>query len=159
MEKTAAHSAWMRTHPRRGFTLIELVIAIAILSILTSIAMPRYSATRHRAMRAEVPLITDSLRDVQLGWHAANDAWLTAPTFAPRLLPDAEAVPWQPGATYAALGFRPDGAVRGVYRILEDAEHGFEVTGRCDVDEDGVLAEYYATSALQHIRATPRNVY
>lgn len=33
----------------RGFTLIELVIVVAILSILAAVTIPRFSATRKRA--------------------------------------------------------------------------------------------------------------
>ncbi len=47
----------MRTH--RGFTLIELMIAIAIVAILTSIALPSYRAY---VQRSRTPVALDALQ-------------------------------------------------------------------------------------------------
>lgn len=39
---------------RRGFTIVELLVVILIIGILVSIAIPRYSSTRDRALLASV---------------------------------------------------------------------------------------------------------
>jgi general secretion pathway protein G len=42
------HTPRSRTHRRRGFTLIELVIVMAMLGLLLSLALPHYMATLER---------------------------------------------------------------------------------------------------------------
>ncbi|MFB1490679.1 MULTISPECIES: type IV pilin protein [unclassified Thiocapsa] len=43
----------LRTPPRRGFTLIELMIALAIVAILTAIALPSYQSYIQSARRTD----------------------------------------------------------------------------------------------------------
>lgn len=43
----------MRQVDSRGFTLIEMLIVVALLGILTAIAVPQYNAYRLRSNRAE----------------------------------------------------------------------------------------------------------
>jgi type IV pilus assembly protein PilE len=48
----------MPLHGRRGFTLIELMITIAILAILSTVALPAYTAY---IQRSRVPVALDAL--------------------------------------------------------------------------------------------------
>jgi type IV pilus assembly protein PilA len=51
----------MRQHRQQGFTLIELMIVVAIIGILASVALPAYDLYRNRARFAEAIL--------QIGFH------------------------------------------------------------------------------------------
>ncbi|MFN3303413.1 MAG: type IV pilin protein [Roseateles sp.] len=52
-----------RTHASQGFTLIELMIAVAIVAILTAVAVPQYSAY---VTRSRVPDATSALATKQV---------------------------------------------------------------------------------------------
>lgn len=57
---------------KKGFTLIELIIVIAIISILAAIATPAYVGQRKRAARAEARTNLQTLRLLEEQYFAEN---------------------------------------------------------------------------------------
>ena len=61
--------SWERVGVRGGFTLIELIVVLAILSLLLSIAVPRYFAHVERAKEATLKQDLNIMRDAIDKFH------------------------------------------------------------------------------------------
>ena len=84
---------WLRANVRRrtaGFTLIELVVVMAILGIMISLAVPRYLAARKKAYKAEADNVLQEVKTMEWAFFQEQGAFDTTPNGA-------------------ALGFAPPG--------------------------------------------------
>lgn len=61
----------------RGFTLIELMIAVAIVGIIAAVAYPAYGKFVQQARRAEAKSELMRLVDLQERWFMENSAYTT----------------------------------------------------------------------------------
>jgi general secretion pathway protein G len=110
---------------RHGFTLIEMLVVMAIMATLLSIAAPRYFASMERAKDATLHTDLRVMREAIDKFHADTGAW-------PRQLDDLAtarylrsipvdpitdlATTWQPQPN-------PDGRTPGIYDVRSGA-HG-----------------------------------
>jgi type IV pilus assembly protein PilA len=60
---------------RQGFTLIELLIVVVIIGILSSIAIPKFSNTKGKAVVASMKSDLRNLAGVQEAWWVDNRAY------------------------------------------------------------------------------------
>lgn len=129
---------------RARFTIVELMIAVAIVMVLSAIAIPMVHNYQLQAKRAELPLNTWGFADAVTATRMSVDdivadimAQMSGDMciFVPRDFTaiDKVAVDWPAqGATDCDLwGHRPDGAVRCSYIVTDT-----QIRVMCDMDDD-----------------------
>lgn len=67
----------MKAAKKRGFTLIELVITMAIIAVLASIAVPSYQDSVRKSRRKDAEAALMNLQIQQEKWRANNPAYTT----------------------------------------------------------------------------------
>lgn len=120
-----------------------LVLLFVVLLVL--VVAPQFVGMNRRAMLSEAATDVDRIVTCELAYDAAYEVFLAAGSRS-----EAEAFARAHGPTLAegdwsgawkTLGWRPDGRTRCGYWV-ELVERDFEVHAVCDIDRDGVVAEY-----------------
>jgi len=143
---------------RTGFTLVELMIVVAIIGILAAIAVPNFVDMQYRSKRAEVPTNVDGIKTAEVAYDAAYDVWAEQPAFWPDATPGKQARYWPGGSGFETMGWTPDGIVRGSYKVIATTAGDFMITGVCDVDGNLERATYTATRDSRPILNHPNEL-
>lgn len=125
---------------RQGFTLIELMLVVAIVGILASLAIPSFLSYQYRARSAEGAINVQAINSGELAYHAAKDIFLTTAAI-PAGTPGSQKRPWaDPAREFEILGLIPDGPVYFQYQVaVSPSGQGFTAAGRADVDGNGIF--------------------
>lgn len=130
----------------RAFTIVELMIVVAIIGILAVIAIPNFINMQHRSKKAELPPNVEGIRTAEMAFEAAHDILIEERTFIPSASVGKAQQPWPADSGgFQTIGWSPRGAVRGAYKFEITTGTNFVVTGICDVDADSTLATYTAS--------------
>jgi prepilin-type N-terminal cleavage/methylation domain-containing protein len=125
------------TFTRRAFTLVELMIVVAIIGILASVAVPNYQVFVLRAKKSEAYVCLDGIRTAEYAYEAAFDTFLEAPINPD---PPLERIPrhWDlTKSEWATLNWEPTGAVRCAYQVETwDGNSWFIASAFCNIDGD-----------------------
>jgi len=108
-------------HTRKGgFTLIELMIVVAIIGILAAIAIPNFLRFQLRARSSEGKTNLAAIRTAEEGYNAEFGTYLDAAP-NPGVQPTSAKVVWAPGGVaipgFDPLGWSPEGEVYFQYEV------------------------------------------
>jgi type IV pilus assembly protein PilA len=138
---------------RGGFTLIELMITVAIIGILASLAIPQFFQYQWRSRRSEAMTNINAIVKNEIAFFGANGTfWGAAPMPAGAPGPGKRQWDAVAKAAYGGLGYEPEGAVAYSYEVNDAASdcgcgvgaNGdalcFTASAYGDLDGDGFVA-------------------
>jgi len=132
----------------RGFTLVELMIVVAIIGLLATIAIPSYLRMRQKVKVAEAKSNLGAIRVVEHSYFAEYSKFVGNQPFTPdRTLNPQGRLAWDTNTRFSILGYAPDGTVFFSYSLagLDYPPDSFTAQATADLDSDGDWAVWAIT--------------
>jgi prepilin-type N-terminal cleavage/methylation domain-containing protein len=148
------------TMRRDGFTLVELMIVVAIIGILAAIAIPNFATMALRAKRAELPTQLGAIERTEFAYFAEWDTFticIATPDSIPGRYPTT--FTGSGYVSFANMGFTADGLVRGQYQVEVPTQDEYVAFGMSDLDGNSDISIYQATQATPVRIITANHVY
>lgn len=161
-----------RTEMRGGFTLIELMIAVAIIGILSATAITAWSQYQFRSKRTEGMTNLEAIAKMEVAYFGANGVfWGAAPMPPGAPVPGKRIWDAPSKAAFGGLGYEPEGAVVYSYDVNDAPADcacpvGFNGNATCfaasaygDLDGDGFVSiiSYFYTDPTGNTCVTAIN--
>lgn len=136
---------------RGGFTLIELMITVALIGVLSATAIASFRFYQLRSKRSEAALNLAALRTTQLAYFHEAGGFVPAPSSPGLGVPGPDKQNWQavgfspiPGAGFDLLGWVPEGQTYYDYdtNAVNIGPNGayFTAAAYGDTDGDGFMS-------------------
>lgn len=130
----------------RGFTLIEILVVVALLAVLVSLAVPFYAKYEQNVKHSEAPINIRAIATSLEAFRLMNNSntYLTIEQYPGALA--ALPINWSIYSTsdegevipegFESIGFRPEGLTYFAYATSGAEEGCYQITATADVDKD-----------------------
>lgn len=147
----------MKLRNRKGFTLVELMIVVAIIGILAAIAIPNFLNFRLKAKTSEAKSNLGGIRSTEVAYVAEWNMYVGNQAYTPVTdrSNNAQKVLWITSTRFSILGFAPEGKVFFSYQ-LEGTDYPTETAGYtsnagADLDNDGIVSVFTMSNSTTEI--------
>ncbi|MCK4518513.1 MAG: prepilin-type N-terminal cleavage/methylation domain-containing protein [Candidatus Omnitrophica bacterium] len=129
---------------RKGFTLIEMMIVVAIIALLATIAIPNYISFQYRAKTSEAKSNLGAIRTCEEAYRAEQDKYLACGV-NPAAIPAGVKADWLADqAGWTDIGFEPKGKIYYQYQVTTSGTPAtaFLAYARGNLDNDAVTSTF-----------------
>jgi prepilin-type N-terminal cleavage/methylation domain-containing protein len=136
----------------KGFTLMELLIAVAIVAVLAGIGIPIYMKLQSGAKATEANANLDGIRTCEESYKMVHNAYMDCTISPVNAIPDETPVAFADtdGDTtigFDAIGFQPNANVRFIYEVGGSSGIAYTAGALGDTDGDTNCVLYLATQS------------
>ena len=147
----------MKLRNRKGFTLVELMIVVAIIGILAAIAIPNFLNFRLKAKTSEAKSNLGGIRSTEIAYVAEWNTYVGNQAYTPvdGRADNASKVQWSELTRFSILGFAPEGKVFFSYQLEGDdypvESDGYTSNASADLDSDGSISVFTMNNTTTEI--------
>lgn len=126
---------------RSGYTLIELMLTLALIGVLTTIAIPKLISYQLRSKAAEATTNIGAIQRALEAYSAENNIYVSAMPPTPATV-GSGSQSWGLAAGdshgFNSIGYVPEGQVYFQYGVTSDGASAYTIAARSDLDGDGI---------------------